>query len=90
MPPKPSKIQPGTTQNPPKSKPGAAWGAKKMFHISQVTPKSAEESPKKRPRGIKSRPGAAKSQPSDAQELPQRDPDPSKTKPGEPEDQFLA
>ena len=88
--PKLSKTQPGTARNPPKSKPGAAWGAKKTFHISQVTPKSAEESPKKRPRGIKCRPRAAKSQPSGAQELPKRDPDLSKTKPGEAEDQFLA
>ena len=86
MPPKLSKTQPGKAPNPPKSKPGAAWGAKKTFHISQVTPKSAEESPKKRPRAIKCRPRAAKSQPSGAQELPQRDPEPFKTKPGEPED----
>ena len=90
MRPKLSKTQPGTARNPPKSKPGAAWGAKRTFHISQVTPKSAEESPKKRPRVIKCRPGAAKSQPSGAQELPKRDPDQSKTKPSEPKDEVLA
>ena len=97
MPPKPYKTQPGTSPNPPKSRPGASLGAKMhptgasdQPRDAKERPRSAQEAPKRRPRGTKSRPRAAKSRPSDAQEAPKSAPDPSKMEPDEPQDEFLA
>ena len=97
MPPKPYKTQPGTSPNPPKSRPGASLGAKMhptgasdQPRDAKERPRSAQEAPKRRPRGTKSRPRVAKSRPSDAQEAPESAPDPSKMEPDEPQDEFLA
>ena len=94
---KPSKTKPGKFPNPPKSRPGEALGGQmpprsdpNQPRNGQERPTIAQEAPKKRPREAKRRPRVPKSRRSDPQERPKGGPDPSKTQPDEPRDEFRA
>ena len=95
--PKLSTTKPGQPPNPLKSRLGESLGGKMHSRSGPSQPRSgpehptiAHEAPKKRPREAKRRPRAPQSRQSGPQERPKRGPDPSKTQPNEPRDEFRA
>ena len=70
MPPKPSKTQPGMLPNPPKSRPGASWGAK-------MHPKGTSDQPS----DARKRPGGGQEPPKRVPKPPKSSQKPAKRRP---------
>ena len=83
---KPSKTQPGSLPNLPKSRPGTLLADNMRPRAPKRRPRGAQEAPKRGQEPPKRTQKPAKC----TQELPPRDPDPSKTELGDLQDKFLA